>query len=273
MKSKLLIMAIGMLMVASIASAQATRTWVSGVGDDINPCSRTAPCKTFPGAISKTAAGGIINCLDPGSFGTVTITKSITIDCTGTFAGILAPSGINGINVNAAGIKVVLRAIAIDGSGAALGANGISISNASKVTVSNVNIQNFTTSGIRCSLAAAPGANLSVSHTEIENAFVGVDFIANCNGEIQHSYINQNGSAGVFTEASTTHANVGDSYLNNNNFGVSAGTNSKIFLYGSQLSHNAQSVNTFNGGVVNSHGNNAILNNTTNIVPPNVFTQ
>jgi hypothetical protein len=59
------------------ANAQATRTWVSGVGDDANPCSRTAPCKTFAGAISKTAAGGEINVLDPGGFGAVTITKSI----------------------------------------------------------------------------------------------------------------------------------------------------------------------------------------------------
>ena len=71
------------------AEAQATRTWVSGVGDDANPCSRTAPCKTFAGAISKTAAGGEINCLDPGGFGAVTITKSMTIDCTGTFGSTL----------------------------------------------------------------------------------------------------------------------------------------------------------------------------------------
>ena len=68
-------------MTATPASAQATRTWVSGVGDDVNPCSRTAPCKTFAGAISKTATSGEINCLDPGGFGAVTITKSITIDC------------------------------------------------------------------------------------------------------------------------------------------------------------------------------------------------
>src|SRR6187200_1921215 len=71
------------------ASAQATRTWVSGVGDDVNPCSRTAPCKTFAGAISKTARGGEINCLDPGGYGAVTITKSITLDCTGTQGSIL----------------------------------------------------------------------------------------------------------------------------------------------------------------------------------------
>src|SRR5688572_32386552 len=79
------------------AHAQATRTWVSGVGDDANPCSRTAPCKTFAGAISKTAAGGEINCLDPGGFGAVTITKSITIDCEDTQGSILA-SATNGVN-------------------------------------------------------------------------------------------------------------------------------------------------------------------------------
>src|SRR5689334_23633216 len=79
--------------------AQATRTWVSGVGDDVNPCSRTAPCKTFAGAISKTATNGEINCLDQAGFGAVTITKSITIDCTGNIGGILA-AGTNGVIIN-----------------------------------------------------------------------------------------------------------------------------------------------------------------------------
>src|SRR6266478_7531324 len=87
---------------ASLAQAQATRTWVSGVGDDANPCSRTAPCKTFAGAISKTANGGEINVLDPGGFGAVTITKPITIDCTGTFGSVLV-SGTNGIIFQGAG--------------------------------------------------------------------------------------------------------------------------------------------------------------------------
>src|SRR5262245_11041461 len=99
MKAFMLVVAASVLgvtvMSAQPAFAQATRTWVSGVGDDANPCSRTAPCKTFAGAISKTVSGGIINCIDPGGFGAVTITKSITIDCQGTFAGILA-SGTNG---------------------------------------------------------------------------------------------------------------------------------------------------------------------------------
>src|SRR3954468_17688546 len=89
------------LMASAPAHAQATRTWVSGVGDDVNPCSRTAPCKTFAGAISKTANNGIINCMDDGGFGTVTITKSITLDCTPHIAGLLA-NGIPGVTVNGA---------------------------------------------------------------------------------------------------------------------------------------------------------------------------
>src|SRR5438270_4675782 len=107
----------------SPASAQATRTWVSGVGDDANPCSRTAPCKTFAGAISKTAASGEINCLDPGGFGAVTITKAITIACEGVTAGVVVP-GTNAIIVNA-GVNdnVTLRGIDINGAGTGL--NGI----------------------------------------------------------------------------------------------------------------------------------------------------
>jgi hypothetical protein len=99
---------------AEPAQAQATRTWVSGVGDDANPCSRTAPCKTFAGAISKTAAGGEINCLDPGGFGAVTITKTITISCPYTEGGLLAAG--NGIIVNAGATDVVtLRGLDIFG--------------------------------------------------------------------------------------------------------------------------------------------------------------
>src|SRR3954452_19365800 len=92
------------------ANAQATRTWVSGVGDDANPCSRTAPCKTFAGAISKTATSGEINCLDSAGFGAVTITKSISIICNGVIGGILS-SGQNGVVVNAGTGAVILKGL------------------------------------------------------------------------------------------------------------------------------------------------------------------
>src|SRR2546429_8853557 len=110
------------LAIPASASAQATRTWVSGVGDDANPCSRTAPCKTFPGAISKTAAGGEINCLDPGGFGAVTITKSIAIKCHYTEGGILvantnAITGNDSTTATPGTIKVTLRGLDIKGGG------------------------------------------------------------------------------------------------------------------------------------------------------------
>jgi hypothetical protein len=93
---------VGLLsLVPNAAQAQATRTWVSGVGDDVNPCSRTAPCKTFAGAISKTATGGEISVLDPGGFGAVTITKAITIDGgTGSGWASILHSGVPGIIIN-----------------------------------------------------------------------------------------------------------------------------------------------------------------------------
>src|SRR5499426_3189179 len=102
-KGLLLLAIVGALLLPLLdtapAQAQASRTWVSGVGDDLNPCSRTAPCKTFAGAISKTAVNGEINCLDPGGFGAVTITKSITIDCHEVYAGVLQSANSNGVNI------------------------------------------------------------------------------------------------------------------------------------------------------------------------------
>src|ERR1044071_3306283 len=111
------------LSVSSIANAQATRTWVSGVGDDANPCSRTAPCKTFAGAISKTADKGEISVLDPGGFGVVTITKGITLNGTGTLAGILSagsPAAITVNDINAAvpnSSVVIIRDVSMNGAG------------------------------------------------------------------------------------------------------------------------------------------------------------
>lgn len=140
------------LTLASGASAQATRTWVSGVGDDVNPCSRTAPCKTFAGAISKTAANGEISVLDPGGFGAVTITKSIAIVADGSEGGILA-SLVNGIIINGAGVNVTLRGLTIEGAGN--GINGIRFLNGSSLHIEDCAIQGFATVGISIESTAA----------------------------------------------------------------------------------------------------------------------
>ncbi|HEX8450484.1 MAG TPA: hypothetical protein VF647_00235 [Longimicrobium sp.] len=149
----------------SNASAQATRTWVSGVGDDVNPCSRTAPCKTFAGAISKTAAGGEIDCLDPGGFGAITITKSITIDCNGVIGGVLYSAG-SGVTVNGTDIVVTLRNIQINGLGT--GTNGVRFFNGKRVILENVFITGNATAGVVVNSMAGSG-HLVINNSEIVN--------------------------------------------------------------------------------------------------------
>ena len=156
-----------LMICAAQTNAQATRTWVSGVGDDVNPCSRTAPCKTFAGAISKTAAAGEINVLDPGGFGGVTITKSITISAVGFEGGVLV-SGTNGITVNAAANDVViLRGLDFEGLGTGL--NGINYLAGGQLIVEDCTINNFTLNGI---LAAGAGT-LNVRNTVITGSTAG----------------------------------------------------------------------------------------------------
>src|SRR6186997_2407663 len=153
------------LLYATPAQAQATRTWVSGVGDDANPCSRTAPCKTFAGAISKTATGGEINVIDPGGFGTVTITKSITIDGAGSHSSILA-SGTNGVNISTTAGRVILRNLSINGAGTGLyGIRANAGSSLTSLVVENCQIENFVTTGISVEV----GALVSVLNTNIRN--------------------------------------------------------------------------------------------------------
>lgn len=222
---------------AAVAQAQATRTWVSGVGDDLNPCSRTAPCKTFAGAISKTASNGEINCLDPGGFGAVTITKSITIDCEDTQGSILA-SSTTGVIVNIAAadtIKTVrLRGLSINGSGggAITGIRGINVSSANtaavKLFVDEVYIHDFINEGI---LFNAPGGDLVVRDSLITNC------TGNAGVRTLSTLAGASGIIHVSITRTTSHLNQQGFRFEGNSFGV--------------ISNSSASNNTLNGFVVN----------------------
>jgi hypothetical protein len=176
------------------ANAQATRTWVSGVGDDANPCSRTAPCKTFAGAISKTAENGEISVLDPGGFGAVTITKGIVIDGDGTLAGILA-AGTNGIIINAAATKdVTIRNVSINGGGSstAPGLNGIRFLAGGSLTLQNVSIYNFSQSCLDIAITAAGGPITHVVNSNFSSCTTGISVSNTVAG--QRSSVNVNNS-------------------------------------------------------------------------------
>jgi hypothetical protein len=155
---------------AQHASAQATRTWISGVGDDANPCSRTAPCKTWAGAISKTSAFGEIDALDPGGFGTVTITKSITIDG-GPNAGGISAAGVSGITINAASTDIItIRNLYMEClGGVSPCANGINVLNAKALHVQHVDIGAFG-NGINISSATTLYADEVTIHDGTGNA-------------------------------------------------------------------------------------------------------
>src|SRR5687768_13245110 len=152
---------------AAPASAQATRTWVSGVGDDANPCSRTAPCKTFAGTISKTATGGEINCLDPGGFGGLTIVKSIMIRCDYTEGGVLsAGAGVNGFVINLPANTDTVFLSGLDFNGAGNAQNGIRIVSGGVVHIQNSIIRNYRASnGLGMSIQPAGSLQLTIADT------------------------------------------------------------------------------------------------------------
>jgi len=200
------------LMASAPAHAQATRTWVSGVGDDVNPCSRTAPCKTFPGAISKTAAGGEINCLDSAGFGTVTITKSITIECVGVIGGVLA-SGGNGIIVAAGASDVVfLKGLDIEGIGMSTqpsGLNGIKVTSAAAVHIEDCVVRDFraaSPNGFGIQIVPSTALTFTVARTSLFNNGTGAT-----GGGIQ-----------VRPTAGATTGTVVDVIANKNIFGLAA---------------------------------------------------
>jgi hypothetical protein len=214
------------------ANAQATRTWVSGVGDDANPCSRTAPCKTFAGAISKTAPAGEINVLDPGGFGAVTITKSITISSESFEAGVLV-SGTNGIVISAGATDtVILKGLDIEGLGTGL--DGIKVNTGLQVYVINCRIHHFVGNGINMA-SSTSGAKVFVKDTII----------------IQNGTLNSNPLTGGVNVNGT--ANVGslDNTIvdSNLNFAVQAsGASNVVTLTSSFATGSANAINLVNGG-------------------------
>ena len=271
------ILTIPILWVAAPAAyAQATRTWVSGVGDDANPCSRTAPCKTFAGAISKTATGGEIDVLDPGGFGALTITKAITIDGTPVIAGVLV-SGTNGITISAgANDLVILRGLDIDGLGTGL--KGIDIIQAGKVLIENCQVYEFTPRGISVEPSTNP-VQVFISNTRIKGSFSNGIVVAPATSSI-HAQVTlnnveivENTNFGLSVTAGSS-VIVRDSVISDNGFSSSlaniradaTGGTATVDLDGVLVSGSATGIISLNGAVVRVN-NSTIVGNTTGLEP------
>src|SRR5258708_3085956 len=236
-----------MLAFTSVASAQATRTWVSGVGDDANPCSRTAPCKTFAGAISKTADKGEIDCLDPGGFGAVTITKNITIDCDSGAGGVLN-AGFNGIIISAGTGVVQLRNLNIQGAGSGL--DGIKVIAAGAVHLDDVIIMGQNTNGIEIAVSAATSlSGRDVKINNCANALNVTSSSGNASVELTNSQLNGN-VTGVFAGTNSL-ITLRDTTVSLNNTGIfQSAARSQINLVHSQFSSNATAVVGANGSTI-----------------------
>jgi hypothetical protein len=278
-----------LLSAATQLAAQATRTWVSGVGDDANPCSRTAPCKTFAGAISKTAVNGEINVLDPGGFGALTITKSIRIDGGGFVAGVLV-SGTNGIVV-AAGPNdtVVLRGLDIDGLGVigdfrgvqfisgkqliidkcniyGFGKRNISIqssTNGAQVLISNTLVHDSVTNGI---IVAPPGVTNNVVLDNVvvaNNAFFGIGVTAGGSAQIRNSTIGNSliSGAGGGLLADNSTVDVQSTLISGNLTGIQAQNSATIRISNATIVENTVGLAISSGAIINSFGNNQIAGN------------
>jgi hypothetical protein len=210
------------VLTSSLVFGQATRTWVSGVGDDANPCSRTAPCKTFAGAISKTAPGGEIDALDPGGFGALTITKSITLDGGGGQVASVLVAGTNGIVIAAGSSDVViirnLRFDGLLGSGNAnAGLNGIRFISGKTLIIESCDIFGFNNNGI--DIANNQNSQVTVHNTRVSNvAAVGLR---------------------ATTSAGTVQVSIDESQFTANGFGVWADSNSKVDVSRSRAAGNS----------------------------------
>ena len=290
------------LTAAMVAQAQ-TRTWVSGVGDDLNPCSRTAPCKTYAGAISKTAKDGEISTLDPGGYGAVTITKSITINGGGGGAGygsILA-SLVNGVVINITAATDVRKSVRLDGlniNGASTGLDGIRMLAGNTLHVSNTTIDGFTGDGIDLDFSAAhgTGTTLVVENTRIRNcngsgirtdAFgaadkinaiisnvyvtkcnIGINFVNGTLGTINESTVAKNTSHGLQVAEPNSGSNmnvVSTLIAHNGGTGVNVLNASRARITRTNILQNNVSLAPAN--LVDSGGNNSIAGNTTNTAP------
>jgi hypothetical protein len=265
-------------MISGSVYAQATRTWVSGVGDDVNPCSRTAPCKTFAGAISKTAAGGVISVLDPGGYGGVTITKSITIDGGGIEGSILG-AGANGVIINAlATDHVTLRNLTIKGVGTGL--TGVRILNAS----GKVTIQNVTINGFNYGIEHLASGSLAVHDSYLHNNRLfgihvtsGKATIVNSRFENRHDAVRASGGSKVAVKGCTAsgHINVAyyamhagtvltleDSVSANNAWGVGSQESATVSVSNTTIAGSTNSaLYHASGGSLLTFGNNRLSSN------------
>jgi hypothetical protein len=279
------------------------RTFVSASGDDASPCRRDAPCLTFAAALKNTSAGGEIDVLDPGDFGPVTITESITIDGGGgSVAGVGVAPGTSGITINAGANDVItLRGLVFSGYGET-GASGVVFNSGSRLQIEDCMFQGFDTAGI----AFTPGTgSATTAQMFVENSTM----VGNADGvlvtptagiaaavTLTRVHLDQNSVTGLVADGTNgsgpIQVAVGDGSASSNaDNGISVfsglasvsldvirttiaanglvglrgqGSAATVTVGSSQIRGNTVGLKMLSGGVLLSYGNNQMTGNGTN---------
>jgi len=262
------------------------RTGVDGAG-----CGDVAsPCRTFQFAHNAIAAGGQIDILDPGDYGPVDITKSISIVNDGVgVAGVLSvPSGANAVVFDGAATdRVYLRGLTID---APLGGlNGVLINTAGTAVLTGIDVRHYlhginicpligpakfvlsnsrvsdNTNGVAVMAAESPGSVIGeiINVVSVNNKDYGIH-INGDNGaapmrlSIVKSVFSNNGLGGVFAISSTTATSVSlrdvvaANNVNSDALNPAAGFEARGASVVMRLAHSVATVN--NRGVASTAG-------------------
>jgi hypothetical protein len=287
-------LALGLILAASVHSASATspaHTYVSGLGDDANVCSRTAPCATFQAAVNNTSAGGVVTALDAGDYGAVTISQAVTIDGTGVQASIVTNSSTDAITINDTANPtdtIILRHLMLTGlSGSTSGVSlysGNLVMDDCKVSgfVNNIGlyldssgtalVENTTVTGCSEGIVSYIPGLLSLRNVTLQGNQYGL--VAEGGPvDISHSQITQNSSYGLYAYGTTVSAS--DCMISGNGTGVYANTGSIIRLTNNDILNNTTGIATTDGGIVSTTGNNRKAGNTTSgsVTPGRVIAQ
>jgi hypothetical protein len=292
--------------VGQAVHGQLARTWVSVNGNDGNNCSRATPCRTLATALVKSSAGGEIDVLDSGDFGTVTLNKAITVLAPGVLGGIQTSSG-TAITVNAGtNDKIVLRGLTIDGLGTGL--DGVSFVAGGALYVENCTVNNFGRYGIDFAPTSG-GSKLFVTDVVLRNNGVGTTglglhlvataapgFIASVDGlrsennvaglkaetlgvvTVRNSLSANNGYSGYTAVAPVGSGDVrlfieNSVSTHNGTSGVASVGQATVMLSNMVITDNQTGMAIGSGGAILSFGNNKVQGNATDGAPTQTVLQ
>ena len=269
--------------------AQAVRTYVAVAGNDVNDCTFGTPCRTFAGAVPKTAPGGEITALDSGTYGAVTVDRALTLQAApGAHVALGDGRSFSAVTISVgASDVVVLRRLHVSGSGSTQ--RGIYFSGGWKLHIEGCVVTGFPDAGIRfegdctftgCSelfvkdtIARNNGEGIrsfsvfgSLDHCRFENNTTGVHTDLQASLKIRDSVIAGNSTFGLVANM-ISGASLDNCTVTHNGTGIRgsgpAGSAGSFIVSNTLIAFNTTALSP-SGGEIRSFGNNRLAGNTTN---------